>query len=201
MKIAFAIVIALVCITSCSQDKRPLMGETEFQRRLNAEFKDASKSPLKNKDRKNFRGLEFFKFDSAYVVKARLERTPDSEWFNMRTTTNRVTKERVYGILHFELKGSWHKLNVYQGEENMELEGMEDYLFLPFLDETNGFETYGGGRYLDLRISEDDSIEIDFNTAYNPFCAYDEKFSCPIVPRENYLKTRVEAGVKAFKSL
>lgn len=201
MKIAFAIVIALICITSCSQDKRPLMGETEFQRQLNAEFKDASKSPLKNKDRKNFRGLDFFTFDSAYVVKARLERTPDSQWFNMRTTTNRVTKERVYGILHFELKGYRHQLNVYQGEENMQQEGMEDYLFLPFLDETNGFESYGGGRYLDLRIPESDSIEIDFNTAYNPFCAYDEKFSCPIVPRENYLKTRVEAGVKAFKPL
>jgi uncharacterized protein (DUF1684 family) len=83
----------------------------------------------------------------------------------------------------------------------MQQEGMEDYLFLPFLDETNGFETYGGGRYLDLRIPVGDTIEIDFNTAYNPFCAYNEKYSCPIVPRENYLQTRIEAGVKAFKPL
>lgn len=199
MKTVFTIIIALVCFSSCSQHKRPLTGETEFQRKLNAEYKDASKSPLKNKDRKNFRGLDFFKFNPAYVVKARLERTPDSKWFNMRTTTSRVTKERVYGILHFELNGTPHQLNVYQGEETMQMEGMEDYLFLPFLDETNGFESYGGGRYLDLRIPEGDTIEIDFNTAYNPFCAYNEKFSCPIVPRENYLKTRVEAGVKAFE--
>lgn len=201
MRIVFNLVVALICIASCGPEKRPLLGETEFQRQLNAEFKDASKSPLKNKDRKNFRGLDFFKFDSTYVVKAQLEHTPDSQWFNMRTTTNRVSKERIYGILHFELNGSSHQLNVYQGEENMELEGMEDYLFLPFLDETNGFETYGGGRYLDLRIPKGDSIDIDFNTAYNPFCAYDEKFSCPIVPRENYLKARVEAGVKAFKPM
>lgn len=177
------------------------MGETVFQRELNAEYKDASKSPLKNKDRKNFKGLDFFKFNAAYVVKARLERTPDSKWFNMRTTTSRVTKERVYGILRFELNGKQHRLNVYQGEETMQQEGMEDYLFLPFLDETNGFETYGGGRYLDLRIPAGDTIEIDFNTAYNPFCAYNEKYSCPIVPRENYLQTRIEAGVKAFKPL
>lgn len=201
MRIVFNLVVALICMASCGPEKRPLLGETEFQRQLNAEFKDASKSPLKNKDRKNFRGLDFFKFDSTYVVKAQLEHTPDSQWFNMRTTTNRVSKERIYGILHFELNGSSHQLNVYQGEENMELEGMEDYLFLPFLDETNGFETYGGGRYLDLRIPKGDSIDIDFNTAYNPFCAYDEKFSCPIVPRENYLKARVEAGVKAFKPM
>jgi uncharacterized protein (DUF1684 family) len=112
MKTVFRIIIALVCFSSCSQDKRPLMGETVFQRELNAEYKDASKSPLKNKDRKNFKGLDFFKFDAVYVVKARLERTPDSKWFNMRTTTSRVTKERVYGILRFELNGKQHQLNV-----------------------------------------------------------------------------------------
>lgn len=201
MKTIFRIIIALICFSSCSQDKRPIMGDTKFQRELNAEFKDASKSPLKNKDRKNFEGLDFFKVDSTYVVKARLELTPDSQWFNMRTTTSRVTKERVFGILHFELKGKPYQLNVYQGAETMEKEGMEDYLFLPFLDETNSFESYGGGRYLDLRIPQGDTIIIDFNTAYNPFCAYNEKYSCPIVPRENYLKTRVEAGVKAFKPL
>lgn len=199
MKTIIRIVIALICFSSCSQDKRPLMGDTEFQRELNAEFKDASKSPLKTKDRKNFKGLDFFKFDPTYVVKARLERTPDSEWFNMRTTTSRVTKERIYGILHFELKGKPYQLNVYQGADTMKQEGMEDYLFLPFLDETNGFETYGGGRYIDLRIPQGDTLDIDFNTAYNPFCAYNDKYSCPIVPRENYLKTKIEAGVKAFE--
>ena|SRR5690606_7373425 len=191
-------ILVLFCLLSCGEGKQPLKGETAFQRELNAEFKDASKSPLKKKDLKAFEGLEFFKVDSTYVVKAHLERTPDSEWFNMRTTTSRVSKERVFGILHFELNGQPHQLNVYQGADTMQEEGMEDYLFLPFLDETNGMETYGGGRYIDLRIPEGDSLEIDFNTAYNPYCAYNEVYSCPIVPRENYLKTRIEAGVKAF---
>ena len=74
-----------------------------------------------------------------------------------------------------------------------------DYLFLPFLDATNGIETYGGGRYIDLTIPESNQITIDFNKSYNPYCAYNEKFSCPIVPRENYLSLKVNAGVKRFK--
>lgn len=198
MKSLATFFIFILCLTSCAQDKRPIIGDTEFQRELNAEYKDASKSPLKAKDRKKFEGLDFFKFDAAYVVQARLEPTPDSKWFNMRTTTSRVSKERVYGILHFELKGNPYKLNVYQGQETMKKEGFEDYLFLPFLDETNGLESYGGGRYIDLKIPKGDSIEIDFNKAYNPYCAYNDIYSCPIVPRENYLKTKVEAGVKTF---
>lgn len=198
MKQLTIILLMFICLSGCAQKKRPILGETEFQKELNADFKDASKSPLKDKDRKHFEGLDFFKFDSTYVVNARLERTPNSKWFNMKTTTDRVSKERVYGVLHFELKGEKYKLNVYQGKDLMKEEGFEDYLFLPFLDETNGLESYGGGRYIDARIPDGDTMIIDFNKAYNPYCAYNDKYSCPIVPRENYLKTRVEAGVKAF---
>ncbi|TBN06739.1 DUF1684 domain-containing protein [Hyunsoonleella flava] len=193
-----SIILALVfTATSCTQKKRPLKGETTFQKELNAFYKDASTSPLKKKDLKTFEGLDFFKYDSSYVVTAKLKRTPDSEWFNMKTTTQRVSEERVYGILYFELHGKQHQLNIYQGKDAV-VEG-DDYLFLPFLDETNGLESYGGGRYIDANIPEGDSIIIDFNSAYNPYCAYNDKYSCPIVPRENYLKTRVEAGVKAFE--
>jgi uncharacterized protein (DUF1684 family) len=190
--------LLLMSFVSCTQSKKEVLGETSFQKKMNSEFKDASKSPLKEKDLKNFEGLDFFKFDSTFVVKATLKRTPDSEWFNMKTTTDRLSKERVFGILSFELKGKLYELNVYQGEELMATEGFEDYLFLPFLDDTNGNMSYGGGRYIDLRIPEVDTIEIDFNTAYNPYCTYNEKYSCPIVPRVNYLDVEVNAGVKAF---
>jgi len=166
---------------------------------MNANFKDATKSPLKKKDRKDFIGLDFFKFDSTYVVTATLKRTPDSKWFDMKTNTSRVTKERVYGILSFEIKEEMYQLNVYQGLDLMSEKGYEDFLFLPFIDNTNGNESYGGGRYIDLRIPESDTIIIDFNRAYNPNCAYDEKYSCPIVPRVNYLPIEVKAGVKAFE--
>lgn len=198
MKIYITLFLFLLCLLSCNQNKRPIKGETEFQKELNAEYKDASTSPLRDEDRKTFEGLDFFNVDSSYVVSATLQRTPNSEWFNMKTTTDRVSKERVYGILHFQLKGNTYKLNVYQGEELINKAGYEDYLFLPFLDETNGIESYGGGRYIDARIPKGDIVIIDFNNSYNPYCAYNDKYSCPIVPRENYLKTRIEAGVKKF---
>lgn len=198
MRLFFVLLIAIATV-SCAQDKQPLLGETEFQKKMNSEFKDATTSPLKEKDLKDFKGLDFFKFDSTFVVKAQLKRTPETPFFKMKTTTDRVSDERIYGVLSFKLKGQTFELNVYQGKELMTTEGYEDYLFLPFLDETNGESTYGGGRYIDLRIPEGDTITVDFNSAYNPLCTYNEKFSCPIVPRQNYLRTKVEAGVKAFK--
>ena len=188
----------LVTIASCAQDKQPLLGDTEFQKKMNADFKDATKSPLKDKDRKDFKGLDFFKFDSTYVVSATLTRTPEEKPFQMKTTTERMPVYVKYGVISFELKGETHQLNIYQNLDLMTQDGYKDYLFLPFLDLTNGDTTYGGGRYVEGRIPNDDKLVIDFNSAYNPYCAYNEKYSCPIVPRENYLDLKVEAGVKAF---
>ncbi|MEZ4802329.1 MAG: DUF1684 domain-containing protein [Gelidibacter sp.] len=175
------------------------MEETEFQKEINAEYKDASTSPLKEKDLKNFEGLEFFKFDSAFVVTATFKRTLDQKPFKMKTTTERAPEYIKYGEISFELKGETFKLNVYQGQDLMKKEGFEDYLFLPFLDNTNGDTTYGGGRYIDMRIPKGETLVVDFNSAYNPYCAYNEKYSCPIVPRDNYLDIEVRAGVKVFK--
>ncbi|MBT8253247.1 MAG: DUF1684 domain-containing protein [Flavobacteriaceae bacterium] len=188
--------IVFLLLQSCQSEKSPLKGETEWQRNMNGMFKDASKSPLLENDLRSFVGLQFFPVDSAFVVNADLRRTPDTEFFNMRTTTDAVNRERVFGQLHFKLKGQNFVLNVYQGEETISAFDNRDYLFLPFLDDTNGEETYGGGRYLDLKIPEGDSITIDFNKAYHPYCVYNERYSCPIVPRENYLATRVEAGIR-----
>jgi len=75
-------------------------------------------------------------------------------------------------VLQFEIKGKVYELNVYQNKELLTTKGYEDYLFLPFIDETNGDTTYGGGRYIELSIPQSDSIEIDFNKAFNPYCAY-----------------------------
>ncbi|WP_299099441.1 DUF1684 domain-containing protein [uncultured Winogradskyella sp.] len=183
---------------SCTQSKQPIKEGTAWQKKMNADFKDASKSPLKSKDRKTFSGLDFFDFDSTFVVTAALKRTPDTEWFEMKTTTDRLSLERVFGVLTFNINGKSFQLNVYQGKELMREEGFENYLFLPFLDNTNGNSTYGGGRYIDLNIPDGDTMIIDFNTAYNPYCVYNDKFSCPIVPRENYIDTKIEAGVKMF---
>lgn len=199
MKALFLMVFAFTFFFSCAQKKYHIVGETEFQREINSEYKDASKSPLKEKDLMVFNGLDFFKFDSTFVVTATLKKTPDSGYFDMQTTTSRLSKERVFGVLTFELKDQEYQLNVYQGQDLIKKEGFEDYLFLPFLDDTNGDETYGGGRYIDLRIPKEDTLTIDFNSAYNPYCAYNEKYSCPIVPSENYLNLEVKVGVKVFK--
>jgi uncharacterized protein (DUF1684 family) len=197
MRFLIFLFIGLVTV-SCSKKKPAIIGDTPFQIKMNQDFKDASKSPLKPKDLKKFVALDFFKYDEKYRVNAILERTPDAEWFYMKTNTERLSKERVFAIARFQLLDKSYQLNIYQGEENMTTEGYEDYLFLPFLDNTNGESTYGGGRYIDLRIPNGNTIEIDFNQAKNPLCAYNEKYSCPIVPRENYLDVKIEAGVKDF---
>ena len=183
----------------CAQEKTALVGETEWQREMNANFKDASTSPLTEKGLRKFKGLDFFKFDSSYVVKAKLKLTPGSKPFKMKTTTKRLPEYRAFGIATFELNGETHQLNVYQNLGLMKKEGYEDYLFIPFLDDTNGETTYGGGRYVEGAIPEGDVLEINFNEAYNPYCAYSDRYSCPIVPRINYVKTAIEAGVKAYK--
>lgn len=170
----------------------------KFQKETNESFKDPETSPLPDRYRKDFEGLDFFEPDTTYVVKAKFVLTPDAVPFLLPTTTDRKSREVVYGIAYFTLNGSEHQLEVYQSLDLMDDEGYEDYLFLPFLDETNGAETYGGGRYIDLSIPEGDTLVIDFNKAYNPYCVYNKKYSCPLVPRQNYLRTMVRAGVKNF---
>lgn len=191
------LLLVFVCIISfnCANNKKPILGETEWQKEINTFFKDATSSPLKDKDRKSFEGLDFFKFDSTYVVLASLKRTPESEPFEMKTSTKRLPVYKVFGELEFTLKGVFLKLNIYQNIESED----KDYLFLPFLDQTNGETSYSGGRYIETSIPEGNEMIIDFNEAFNPYCAYNDKYSCPIVPRVNYLPIKIEAGVKAYK--
>ncbi|WP_367279589.1 DUF1684 domain-containing protein [Ulvibacterium sp.] len=208
-------VLILICFfLGCKQGKRyhdlsqkdlkevpvnAMQGILNFQSELNEEFKDPEVSPLPDRYRKNFESLDFFAPDTNFIAYAQLIRTPDAVPFMMPTTTDRKSKEVVYGIAHFTLKGKKHRLEVYQNPELMLQEGYEDYLFLPFTDNTNGEETYTGGRYIDLRIPKGDTIVIDFNRAYNPYCAYNKKYSCPIVPSINSLDAKILAGVRAFE--
>ena len=201
MKFRFTIVLIVIGLLlfniSCKEKKVRMTYNSAFQKKMNEMFKDASKSPLKPNDLKTFSSLSFFPIDSSFVVKAKLTPTPNSKYFDMKTTTERVSKERIYGVLTFELLQQTFELNVYQGKDSTEVKS--NYLFLPFLDDTNGISTYGGGRYMDLEVPKSDSIWLDFNTAYNPYCVYNERYSCPIVPRQNYVPIQIKAGVKRFK--
>lgn len=212
----YVFLVGMLILLGCKQDKKyhdvagqdtaivstdALTDILAFQKKLDAEFKDPETSPLPDRYRKDFEGLDFFAPDTSLVIMAKLERTPDALPFLMPTTTERKSKEVVYGIAHFSLNGRAQQLEIYQNKELMLQEGYEDYLFLPFTDATNAEQTYAGGRYIDLRIPNSDSIIIDFNKAYNPYCAYNKKYSCPIVPSVNALDLPILAGVKAFRPI
>ena len=199
----FLIVAFLSLFISCnSQDKRPLIGETEYQQKLNAVFKDASKSPLKNKDLKSFKGLDFFPVDSSYIITASIKKTPDTPFLGMATNTEEKSYYRKFGILTFTLKDKEMQLTLYESLEESENPVFEDYLFLPFTDETSGGDSYGGGRYMDVfksNINTNGTLELNFNNTYNPYCAYNDDYSCPLTPRDNHLSMEILAGVKDFK--
>lgn len=206
-------IIFMVCVTSCRDAKRyhdnreenrqwestALKDIDSFQKNLNAQFRDPEASPLPDRYRKNFMGLDFFEPDTNLRVWARLEYTPEALPFMMPTNTDRQSEERVFAIAHFKIDGKPYSLEIYQTQDLLDDPGYEDYLFLPFLDETNGKETYAGGRYIDLRIPDGDSILIDFNKAYNPYCVYNKKYSCTLVPAANTMDIPVRAGVKDFR--
>ncbi len=191
----------LVVLISCSQpEKDPIVeGIKGFQQKLNLEYADIKTSPLTKEDAIRFSSLEFFPIDKKYYVKAFFKRTPNEKPFDMLTTTSRLAKYVKYGEATFNLEGKKQKLVIYQSLSLKEKSEYKDYLFLPFTDKTSGKESYAGGRYIDLKIPKGDSIVIDFNKAYNPYCAYNHKYSCPIPPKGNYLDVAVKAGVKKYK--
>lgn len=192
--------ILLLTLSCNSSDKRPLLGDSEYQKRQNAIFKDGSKSPLKRRDLKNFKQLDFFPIDSTFIVVADLTLTPEAPVFKLPRTGGDNADYRQYGTLSFQLKGRNFKIPLYRSQTEKFDAKFKDYLFLPFTDETSGGESYGGGRYMNLFISDikNGKLTLNFNNTYNPYCAYNEKFTCPIVPRKNHLNIPITAGVKAF---
>jgi len=203
MKKNIIILCVLSVIFSCnSEGKRALIGKTEYQQKLNASYKDASKSPLKKKDLKGFKGLDFFPVDSTFIVIAKLVKTVNAPTFEMATNTDRKPLYKEYGTLNFTLKGKACELTIYRSQDDLRDEKYKDYLFLPFTDATSSNESYGGGRYMDvLTTSEnaDGTIELNFNNTYNPYCAYNAKYSCPLTPRKNHLEIEIKAGIMVFE--
>lgn len=190
-------------LCSCnSQGKRALLGKTEYQQKLNASYKDASKSPLKKKDLKGFKGLDFFPVDSIFIVIATLVKIANAPTFEMATTTDRKPLYKEYGTLNFTLKGKACELTIYRSQDDLRDEKYKDYLFLPFTDATSSNESYGGGRYMDVMTTSenrDGTIELNFNNTYNPYCAYNDKYSCPLTPRKNHLDIEIKAGIMVFE--
>jgi len=147
--------------------------------------------------------LRFFEIDSSYRVVATLEKKENSQWFAMQTSGPMKKLYRVYGVLHFTINHTPLQLNVYQSQSLLQSAEYRTYLFLPFTDATTGNETYHGGRYIDLKMEDiqNNQVVIDFNKAYNPYCAYvSGKYNCPIPPAENHLSIAVRAGEKIYSN-
>ncbi len=199
--------ICILCISihACGSSKKVKLSDApkhqlsveEFQKEMNEEFK-SEKSPLKPEDKEHFEGLEFFPINHEYQVLADFVRTPEEKPFAMATSTDRTPIYIKYGEASFELKGVKHTLSLYRNPKLSRMEQYKYYLFLPFTDLTNGNTSYGGGRYIDLLIPRGDKIIIDFNKCYNPLCSYNDGYSCPVPPRENFLDAEIQAGVKAW---
>lgn len=198
MKPLLPLCLCLLSVFAFSQQKFDKLAAENFQKELNAEYMDKDKSPLLPEDKPDFKGHPFFPIDEKYFVVAEFVRTENEKPFAMKTSTARMPMYEKYGELHFAIDGKPMKLNVYRSLDLAKKEEYQDYLFLPFSDLTNGRETYIGGRYIDLRIPQGNTIAIDFNQAYNPYCAYNYKYSCPAVPQENVLGVAIRAGIKKF---
>lgn len=169
----------------------------EYQYEMNKQLANKETTPLNDEDFKNFRKLDFFPIDSTYKVVADIKLDENPEFFEMPTTTERKPMYATYGIATFTLNGKEVQLAIYQNKDKTKM-SFYDHLFIPFMDETNSVETYGGGRYINPDFPENGKIVIDFNMAYNPYCVYNAKYSCPIPPKENHLPIAIKAGVKDY---
>ncbi|MXN93286.1 DUF1684 domain-containing protein [Flavobacterium sp. Sd200] len=198
MKILFAAAL-FFSITFSNAQECSEAASKEAQKKLNAEYADPTTSPLTKTDIKTFKALDFYAVDLKYCVTAKIKRTPNEKPFYMATTTGRKAQYAKYGELSFTLNGKAFKLDVFQSTDLMKLEEYKDYLFLPFTDNTNGNGSYAGGRYIDMKMPKGETVQIDFNRSYNPYCAYNHDYSCPIPPSQNFLDTDIKAGVKAYK--
>lgn len=198
----FFVCFSFFCFQGFAQWSRAEIMEDNrnFRNDMNREFADTAETPLTKEGLKSFMEISFFPVKTKYRVKAKLTRTPDETPFEMPRSKGNTGTYRKYGEATFTLNGKECKLNVYQFMKLINDEKYKNDLFLPFKDLTNGKQTYGGGRFLDLVIPEGDEIIIDFNKAYNPLCCYgNPRYSCPIPPAENHLGIKISAGEKMYK--
>ncbi len=170
------------------------MGELEeFRREKDRFFREDPRSPLTAEQRAAFTGLAYYPEDPALRIEAVLDTDVDrDEEIRMATTTGGEQVYRRAGVVRFEVEGRPARVTLFTSE------GMPE-LFLPFRDATSGRETYGAGRYLEVEPpGPGGRVVVDFNLAYNPYCCYDDRWSCPLPPRENWLDVPIRAGEKDF---
>jgi len=183
-----------ITINAQSWDKETVK---TFQKELNDEYLNKETTPLRGENFLKFKKHPFFSINEKYKIVAKFVKTENATPLEFPTSSGKTKYYTEYGKAYFTIDGKSQSLTLYTSESLKSNEGYEDYLFLPFRDTTNGKQTYGGGRYLDLKVPTTSQILIDFNKAYQPYCAYNAvDYSCPIVPETNQLKIPIKAGVK-----
>ena len=152
-------------------------------------FVNHPQSPLTREQKQNFHGLNYFPENETLRLEVKVDEFPIKEQFEMQTSTGTVQIYQKYGKFKFTVDGVEAELTIYRSEHGF---------FLPFVDSLAGSETYPAGRYLEPEPLPGNHFLVDFNLAYNPYCAYNEMWSCPITPPENRLKVPIRAGEKLF---
>lgn len=164
----------------------------EYRKTKDEFFKNHFQSPLSEEQKKNFAGLNYFPENDALRYVLPLERYAQPQAIQMQTSKGDVRDYLKVGQIRFAVSGQEVTLQVYELEDN------PGEYFIPFVDATAPQETYGAGRYLEPEVVGADKLLVDFNAAYNPWCVYGDKWSCPFPPAENRLAVRIEAGEKNF---
>ncbi len=169
----------------------------EWRKEQDEFFKTHDRSPLTPKEKKEFSGLKYYPFNPQYIFHGEIERyiflINNPQYYATFLTNKGINKRYIrYGKLRFRMSGEQYTLEIFKSI-------LSDTLFIPFKDKTNGKETYGGGRYIDAEILPGYKTILDFNMAYLPLCAYNNKLVCIIPPKENILDTAVQAGERNRK--
>ncbi len=161
-------------------------------------FREDRQSPIPHSLRHAFEGLAHFPPDPEYRVRAKLVKDPNPQRIVLATSKG-VPRDMIrYGVFEFEIGGTNQRLAAYKSVPQPGHHHESESLFVPFRDATSGKETYGAARYLDIEAEPGDQYMIDFNLAYNPYCAYSDDYVCPFPPRENWLPIPIHAGEKNF---
>lgn len=162
----------------------------QFRAQKDQIFESDMHSPLTAEQKQSFDGLNYFPVNHDLRFEAPIDEFDEKEEVQIQTNTGDIRKFTRYGLVHFSVDGEEASLTVYADPNGF---------FIPFVDGLAGKETYGAGRYLDPEVTDDGKLILDFNLAYNPYCAYNDLYSCPLPPAENRLAVPIKAGEKNFK--
>ena len=203
MRSLFLLTVLITTITFAGAQNA---ANSEFTKELKQFRKDYKKAMLADErspfeSKKELKSVTFFEPNENLKVKCLFIRTYEEKPFEMSTYSGDTKPYVKYGDLLFEIPGdATYRISVYQSLKGLKIPLYKDHLFVPFKDLTNGESTYGGGRYINLTLADIQQgiVYLDFNKAYNPWCAYGDGFSCPVPPKENHLNIKIEAGEKDY---